>query len=277
MGPARFLYLGCIALCFYFASNLNPLTATYFLPVEEQGVSPETQHAIQKIMNYERMEFSLSWLSQYCGLSMHITPVVFEPLKATLLPYEEEALLFFRFLKQNSAVHSVFQWQGQLYERRVILEAIAAKLAQGLDGLHGNFAGELPQIRFFPPSLWCLKGLVSLDLCRNDLIHFPMGILNLENLKFLYLDGNQIQEIPEEIGMLVRLESMWLSNNQLVQLPYTLGYLKSLVTLLLGGNPLVEYPRSLGRLPHLKKTLLELSPGAMSLPDLGEPDAVDED
>ncbi|MAP92256.1 hypothetical protein CMK15_11960 [Candidatus Poribacteria bacterium] len=57
-----------------------------------------------------------------------------------------------------------------------------------------------------------------LNLDRNRLAQFPVGISQLFNLRQLNLSDSQIKSLPSSINDLTRLEHFWCSRNYLKQI-----------------------------------------------------------
>jgi hypothetical protein len=96
-----------------------------------------------------------------------------------------------------------------------------------------------------------LKAVQTVILKENDLLHFPMQILNFKNLISLDLSGNLLSAIPSAFSKIKNLENLDLSANKLTYLPDTFEGLKKLKNLNLADNTFKLFPNSLFQLKNL--------------------------
>lgn len=102
-----------------------------------------------------------------------------------------------------------------------------------------------------------LVNLRDLNLCRNELVDFPVQIKYLRQLERLYLNQNGIKSIPEDVfPHLDKLQFLKLSTNRLAKLPPDISQCHSLNYLSLSNNCLKDLQAVVG-LPKLKELFVE--------------------
>jgi len=143
-----------------------------------------------------------------------------------------------------------------------------------------------------PKEMFCLTGLLVLNLVDCGFTALFPEICNLTQLRRLHLNGNRFKSLPSEIGnltllrdlflgdgvsrhtrrynhdfedrlpaemgKLASLEKLWLQKCNITRIPPEIENLSNLVQLLLHENPLATLPLTLTKLTKLKAVTLHL-------------------
>ncbi len=112
----------------------------------------------------------------------------------------------------------------------------------------------------FPPGIFELVNLESLNLGKNRIRDIPPEIGQLRNLEVLKLSRNRLQTLPEEIGRLKRLVELHVSRNEIATLPEKFWNLDRLTLLNLGRNRLTSIPDDVASLVSLGTLELDGNP-----------------
>lgn len=124
----------------------------------------------------------------------------------------------------------------------------------------------------FPPKLWQLTFLATLDLSNNRLGTLPDKLQDFKTLGHLDLSGNRLVSIPPQIQPLTSLYLLNLSNNLISEISEEIKNLTNLRHLYLNENRISQIPITLGKLQNLidfhidHNNITSLPPQAIDLP-----------
>ena len=112
------------------------------------------------------------------------------------------------------------------------------------------------KLKEFPMGILKLKNLRELNLNKNKIKIIPEEIYKLKNLRYLNLARNKITSIPVEFFKLVNLKVLIINENDIEVIPPQIDRLQNLEILDLWGNNLSVFPDELANMKNLK--LLDL-------------------
>uniref|UniRef100_A0ACD5ZIZ0 Uncharacterized protein n=1 Tax=Avena sativa TaxID=4498 RepID=A0ACD5ZIZ0_AVESA len=116
------------------------------------------------------------------------------------------------------------------------------------------------QLHHLPDHFGRIRGLLVLDVSRNQLQTVPDAIAGLEHLEELRLGSNALVALPDSIGLLSNLKILDVSGNKLRSLPDSISKCRSLVELNASYNVLVYLPTDIGHeLVKLRKLWVHLN------------------
>ncbi|XP_051194033.1 plant intracellular Ras-group-related LRR protein 2 [Lolium perenne] len=116
------------------------------------------------------------------------------------------------------------------------------------------------QLRHLPEHFGRIRGLIVLDVSRNQLQAVPDAIGGLEHLEELRLASNALVALPDSIGLLSNLKILDVSGNKLRTLPDSISKCRSLVELDASYNVLAYLPTGIGHeLVNLQKLWVHLN------------------
>ncbi|XP_006648800.2 plant intracellular Ras-group-related LRR protein 2 [Oryza brachyantha] len=116
------------------------------------------------------------------------------------------------------------------------------------------------QLRHLPEPFGRIRGLLVLDVSRNQLKAVPDAIGGLEHLEELRLASNTLVFLPDSIGLLSNLKILDVSGNKLRSLPDSIAKCRSLVELDVSYNVLAYLPTGIGQeLASLQKLWVHLN------------------
>ncbi|KAG8071269.1 hypothetical protein GUJ93_ZPchr0006g42719 [Zizania palustris] len=116
------------------------------------------------------------------------------------------------------------------------------------------------QLRHLPEPFGRIRGLLVLDVSRNQLKVVPDAIGGLEHLEELRLASNALVSLPDSIGLLSNLKILDVSGNKLRSLPDSISKCRSLVELDASYNVLAYLPTSIGQeMVNLQKLWVHLN------------------
>lgn len=108
----------------------------------------------------------------------------------------------------------------------------------------------------FPPEIWGLSNLRTLDISNNNLQSLPAELGNLVNLQTLKVQNNELKKVCPEIGRLRNLTLLSFPSNRLAELPDEIGKLEKLQKLFLSDNNLSTLPAAMVELINLQELQL---------------------
>ncbi|KAM3226932.1 hypothetical protein ACQJBY_059099 [Aegilops geniculata] len=116
------------------------------------------------------------------------------------------------------------------------------------------------QLLHLPEPLGRIRGLLLLDVSRNQLQAVPDAIGVLQHLEELRLASNVLVSLPDSIGLLSNLKVLDVSSNKLRSLPDSISRCRSLVELDASCNVLAYLPTGIGyELVNLQKLWVHLN------------------
>lgn len=115
-------------------------------------------------------------------------------------------------------------------------------------------------LEVFPPGIFDLTNLESLNLGQNRIREVPPEIGTLRNLQVLKLSRNRLRALPDEIGRLKQLTELHASRNEIESLPEKFWNLENLQLLNLGSNRLTSIPDDIQSLKSLRELELDENP-----------------
>ncbi len=115
-------------------------------------------------------------------------------------------------------------------------------------------------LEVFPPGIFDLTNLESLNLGKNRIRELPPEIGTLRGLQVLKLSRNLLRTLPGEIGRLKQMTELHVSRNEIESLPEKFWNLENLRLLNLGSNRLTSIPDDIRSLKSLRELELDENP-----------------
>ena len=171
-----------------------------------------------------------------------------------ILPGEKAFLIPLLKALDQSNISRLFEQDDSIPERiikkgkKVLLEFLTMNNISIIHELEKNLGIEFRQVdslfdknRLIQENVYVSdnRSITGLSIFNQNLIHFPLEILQLKKLKHLCIHSCGLTIIPKTLSQLVNLQELYLGNNRITDIS-VLKNLSQLITLDLWNNRIID-------------------------------------